>query len=103
MFTHSLDPVLIDFGFIAIRWYSLAYIFGILFGWWYGRKLIENRFSIKSEKCFTGKNKSLAWAELTTTEHFSLAGQNAPFLRNSVARYIKCLIPKTEGLNFDGS
>ena len=50
MFTHSLDPVLIDFGFIAIRWYSLAYIFGILFGWWYGRKLIENRFSIKSEK-----------------------------------------------------
>ena len=50
MFTHSLDPVLIDFGFIAIRWYSLAYIFGILLGWWYGRKLIENRFSIKSEK-----------------------------------------------------
>ena len=50
MFTHNLDPVLIDFGFIAIRWYSLAYIFGILFGWWYGRKLIEGRFSIKSEK-----------------------------------------------------
>ena len=30
MFIHNLDPVLIDFGFISIRWYSLAYIFGII-------------------------------------------------------------------------
>ena len=37
MFTHDLDPILIDFGFIAIRWYSLAYIFGIILGWWYGK------------------------------------------------------------------
>ena len=42
MFTHNLDPILFDFGFIAIRWYSLAYIFGILFGWWYGKKIISN-------------------------------------------------------------
>tara|TARA_B100001989_G_C24421799_1_gene404384 strand:+ start:77 stop:862 length:786 start_codon:yes stop_codon:yes gene_type:complete len=40
MFTHNLDPVLVDFGFIAIRWYSLAYIFGIIIGWWYGKKII---------------------------------------------------------------
>ena len=40
MFTHSLDPILFDFGFIAIRWYSLAYIFGIIIGWWYGKKII---------------------------------------------------------------
>ena len=53
MFTHNLDPVFIDFGFLAIRWYSLAYIFGILFGWWYGRKLIKNRFSVKSEKFYS--------------------------------------------------
>ena len=32
MYTHNLDPVLLDFGFIAIRWYSLAYIVGILIG-----------------------------------------------------------------------
>ena len=42
MFTHNLDPVLIDFGFLAIRWYSLSYIFGILLGWWYGKKIIKN-------------------------------------------------------------
>ena len=41
MYTHSLDPILIDFGFIAIRWYSLAYVFGIIIGWWFGKKIIS--------------------------------------------------------------
>ena len=40
MYTHNLDPVLLDFGFIVIRWYSLAYIFGIILGWWFGKKII---------------------------------------------------------------
>ena len=43
MFTHNLDPILFDFGFIAIRWYSLAYIFGIIIGWWYGKKIISKK------------------------------------------------------------
>ena len=42
MYIHNLNPVLLDFGFIAIRWYSLAYIFGILVGWWFGKKLINH-------------------------------------------------------------
>jgi phosphatidylglycerol:prolipoprotein diacylglycerol transferase len=36
------NPVLVQFGPIAIRWYALAYIFGILFGWAYARALIRN-------------------------------------------------------------
>ena len=40
MFIHNLDPLIFDFGFLAIRWYSLAYLVGIIFGWWYGRKII---------------------------------------------------------------
>ena len=54
MYTHNLDPVLFDFGFIAIRWYSLAYIFGIILGWWFGKKIIvhisksfEFKFNVK--------------------------------------------------------
>ena len=54
MYSHNLDPVLIDFGFIAIRWYSLAYVFGITIGWWLGKKIlvhisrnIDLNFSIK--------------------------------------------------------
>ena len=44
MYTHNLDPVLFDFGFLVIRWYSLAYIFGILIGWWLGKRIILKRF-----------------------------------------------------------
>ena len=41
MYTHNLDPILVDFGFIEIRWYSLAYVFGIIIGWWLGKKIIR--------------------------------------------------------------
>jgi len=41
MLYHNFDPVLVDFGFIEIRWYSLAYIFGILLSWLYARKVIS--------------------------------------------------------------
>ena len=44
MYTHNLDPILFDFGFLIVRWYSLAYIFGILIGWWLGKKIILKRF-----------------------------------------------------------
>ena len=49
MITHNLDPIFFDFGFLTIRWYSLAYIFGILIGWWYGRKIIVKKFNILSD------------------------------------------------------
>ena len=50
MFTHNLDPVLFDLGFMAIRWYSLAYIVGILIGWWLGKKIIIKRFQNSSQQ-----------------------------------------------------
>jgi len=45
MFIHNLDPILFDLGFIKLRWYSLAYVFGILIGWWYGKKIIIQKSS----------------------------------------------------------
>ncbi len=50
MFTHNFDPIFVDLGFFAIRWYSLAYVFGILFGWWYGKKIIEKKFSFEKDR-----------------------------------------------------
>ena len=41
MFIHSFDPVLVDFYIFELRWYSLSYIFGILFGWFYAKKIIK--------------------------------------------------------------
>jgi phosphatidylglycerol:prolipoprotein diacylglycerol transferase len=37
----NLDPVLIQLGPFAIRWYALAYIVGILIGWLYARAIIR--------------------------------------------------------------
>ena len=42
MFIHNFDPVLIDLGFFQIRWYSVAYILGILIGWIYANKIIKS-------------------------------------------------------------
>lgn len=38
----AIDPVLISIGPLAIRWYALAYIFGILLGWLYARAIIRS-------------------------------------------------------------
>lgn len=37
----GIDPVLISLGPVAIHWYGIAYAVGILFGWWYARKLVS--------------------------------------------------------------
>ena len=37
----AIDPVLISIGPLALRWYALAYIVGILLGWLYARALIR--------------------------------------------------------------
>ena len=44
-----IDPVLVHIGPLAIRWYALAYIFGILLGWAYARALV------RSERLWGGK------------------------------------------------
>ena len=42
MIIHNFDPVLIDFGFFQIKWYSISYILGIILGWAYSIKIIKN-------------------------------------------------------------
>ena len=38
---HNFDPYLIDLGFLKIKWYSIAYILGILIGWAYANIIIK--------------------------------------------------------------
>ena len=44
LYTHwtalGLSPVALSLGYLQVRWYSLAYIAGILLGWWYMLRLI---------------------------------------------------------------
>ncbi len=42
MFINNFDPVAFEFLSIEIRWYSLAYIFGILLGWSFCKKKLSN-------------------------------------------------------------
>ena len=38
----ALNPVIVHLGPLAIRWYALAYIVGILIGWLYARALVRS-------------------------------------------------------------
>ena len=45
MFINNFDPIAFNILSLDIRWYSLSYIFGIIFGWFYcKKKLIKNNF-----------------------------------------------------------
>ena len=41
MYIHNLDPIIFNLGFLSLRWYSIAYILGIVIGWWYGKKILS--------------------------------------------------------------
>lgn len=38
----DIDPVIFAIGPVQVRWYGLSYVIGILLGWRYARKLVEN-------------------------------------------------------------
>ena len=42
MFINNFDPVAFQVFSIEVRWYSLAYIFGLIFGWIYCNKILIN-------------------------------------------------------------
>lgn len=50
----DIDPVLIQIGPLAIRWYALAYIAGLLGAWWYILRLIRLP-RLWAEEPFNGK------------------------------------------------
>ncbi len=47
MFTNNFDPVAIEIFSLEIRWYSLAYIIGILVGWVLSKKYFISKVEIK--------------------------------------------------------
>jgi phosphatidylglycerol---prolipoprotein diacylglyceryl transferase len=46
----QFDPVLVHIGPLAIRWYALAYITGLLLGWWLVRKLVRRAPVVATEE-----------------------------------------------------
>lgn len=37
-----IDPVALQLGPLSVKWYGLAYVVGLLGGWWYARRLVAN-------------------------------------------------------------
>ena len=44
MFINNFDPVAITIFSLELRWYSLSYIFGILIGWFYCKKITDDDY-----------------------------------------------------------
>lgn len=38
----NIDPVIFRIGPLAVHWYGLGYVVGIMFAWWYGKKLLRS-------------------------------------------------------------
>ncbi|MCA1367733.1 prolipoprotein diacylglyceryl transferase [Bradyrhizobium sp. BRP14] len=38
----DIDPVIFTIGPLAVHWYGLAYVAGILLGWFYARRIVQN-------------------------------------------------------------
>lgn len=38
----QIDPVALSLGPLQVHWYGIAYVVGILFAWWYAKRLVSN-------------------------------------------------------------
>ncbi|EKF17249.1 prolipoprotein diacylglyceryl transferase [Nitratireductor pacificus pht-3B] len=54
----EIDPVAVQLGPLAIHWYGLGYVVGILLGWWYARRLVGN------ERLWAGGKPPMTVADL---------------------------------------
>ena len=54
----EFDPVLIHLGPLPIRWYALAYVAGIVLGWWYASRLA------KTERLWAGGKSPVTGPQL---------------------------------------
>ena len=50
MFINNFDPVAFQVISLEVRWYSLAYIFGLIFGWIYCNKFLINDQDKKNKR-----------------------------------------------------
>jgi len=57
----AIDPVLLEIGPLAIRWYALAYVVGLMLGWRYVIRLARRDAEVASRQDI---DEFLVWAML---------------------------------------
>ena len=84
----DIDPVIVQIGPLAVHWYGLGYVVGILFGWWYAKRLVcDTRLWPHGESRIkpTDIDDLLVWAALGIV----LGGRIGYILFYDLARYIE--------------
>ncbi len=83
----DIDPIIFQIGPLAVRWYGLGYVVGILFAWWYSKKLVStpglwahNKAPMKPEDL----DDFLVWAAVGVV----LGGRIGYILFYDLGRYI---------------
>ena len=61
----NIDPIALQLGPLAIRWYALAYILGIVLGWVFGawqdktrRHVLEDDWQLKLDNFVTQRDRA---------------------------------------------
>ncbi len=100
-----IDPIIFEIGPLAVRWYGLAYVVGILLGWYYARKLVSTPRLWRNDKPAFGivdLDDFLVWAAIGIV----LGGRFGYILFYDLARYldnpIDILKIWTGGMSFHG-
>lgn len=62
----AIDPVLIELGPFPVRWYALAYLAGLLLGWWLAQRLIARNdlFAASGPPKLAQLDDFLLWAAI---------------------------------------
>ena len=82
-----IDPVIFEIGPLAVRWYGLAYVTGILLGWYFARRLVSTPRLWHNQKAPLGivdLDDFLVWAAVGIV----LGGRIGYILFYDLARYI---------------
>ena len=84
----DIDPIAVRLGPIAVHWYGLGYVVGILFAWWYAKRLVTNERlwpEGRSPLTATDIDDFLIWAAAGVV----LGGRIGYILFYDLARYIQ--------------
>jgi phosphatidylglycerol:prolipoprotein diacylglycerol transferase len=100
----AIDPIAVQLGPLAIRWYALAYIVGIVVGWWWIRRLVTDprRWGGIDRPTVTEIDDFVVWA----TVGIVFGGRIGYVLFYNPAHYlsnpVEILMPWKGGMSFHG-